>query len=81
MTTHTTRLIFTIIFLVLAVAGISSGFWFQAIFWVAIAFAVGYPFIRGGRIDLYYDDPVRLVILPSASAPTPTPASASQRQA
>jgi len=55
MATHTARLIFTILFLVFAVSGLVSGYWFQALVWALIAFAVGYPFVRKGRVDLYYE--------------------------
>ena len=71
MQTHTTRLIFTIIFLALATAGAVRGYWFSAVFWVLIMIAVGYPFVRKGRLDLYYDDPVylsRVAAAPVAAA-------------
>lgn len=71
---HTARLIFTIIFLILALSGLVTGYWYQALFWALIALAVGYPFVRNGRIDLYYDDsPARiLVFAPVAVTPAPT---------
>lgn len=60
MQTHTTRLIFTIIFLILATVDAVRGYWFSAVFWTLIMIAVGYPFVQKGRLDLYYDDPVYL---------------------
>jgi hypothetical protein len=67
---HTARLIFTIIFLIFALSGLVAGYWVQAIVWVLIAFAVGYPFVRNGRIDLYYEDaPTQVFILEGQWSP------------
>ena len=76
MALHTARLIFTVIFLIFALAGLVTGYWFQALFWVLIAFAVGYPFVRDGRIDLYYEDPPTKVIIYQAMGVTPGPSAA-----
>jgi hypothetical protein len=63
MSLHTTRLILTVIFFIFALAGLISGYWFQALFWALITIAVGAPFVRNGRIDLYYDDaPTKVII-------------------
>ena len=56
---HTARLIVTIVFLILAVSALATRYWFSAFFWALLAAAVGYPFIRGGKLDLYYDSPGR----------------------
>lgn len=72
MATHTARLIFTIIFLVLAVSGLVSGFWFSALFWALIAMAVGYPFVRGGRLNLNYNDSPALFVLEPSGAASPS---------
>jgi hypothetical protein len=56
---HTARLIVTIVFLILAVSALVTRYWFSAFFWVLLAAAVGYPFIRGGKLDLYYSTPGR----------------------
>ena len=66
---HTARLIFTILLLIFAIAGLVAGYWFQAIFWALIMMAVGYPFVRNGRVDLYYDDaPTRVIIYTPVAA-------------
>lgn len=63
MTLHVARLIVTILLFVLALAGLAAGHWFQALFWALIMIAVGYPFVRHGRVDLHYErDPVKVVI-------------------
>jgi hypothetical protein len=77
MAQHTVRLIFTVLFLIFMIAGIVSRYWLSALFWALIAFAVGHPFIRNGRIDLHYEDaPTRVVflqpIVESTSMVTPT---------
>ena len=63
---HTARLIFTIIFFMFALSSLVSGYWLQAIFWALITMAVGYPFVRSGRVNLYYEDaPTQVVIYES----------------
>lgn len=54
---HIARLIVTIVFLILAVSALVTRYWFSAIFWVLLVAAVGYPFVRGGKLDLYYPTP------------------------
>lgn len=68
---HTTRLLFTVLFLILALSGLVSGFWLQALFWAVIAAAVGSPFVQKGRIDLFYDEfPNKIIYV----MPVPDPA-------
>lgn len=71
MATHTGRLILTIIALILVVAGAATGYWAQAIFWALMAMAIGYPFVRNGRINLNYDDDPVPVAIVASSAPIP----------
>jgi hypothetical protein len=52
---HTARLIITIIFLIFAVSSLVTRYWFSALFWALLTAAVGYPFVRGGKLDLYFD--------------------------
>lgn len=79
MVLHTARLIITILFFILALAGLVTGYWFQALFWALLAVAVGYPFVRHGRIDLYYDDtPTKVVIYQPIMQPGAAPAQTQQ---
>jgi hypothetical protein len=70
---HTARLIFTVLLLILTLSNLAAGFWASAVAWALITMCVAYPFIRNGRIDLYYDDePTRVVIVgstPTGAAP------------
>lgn len=54
--THTARLIFTVLFLIFAVSAIVQGAALSGFFWLLVAAAVGYPFVRGGKLDLNYPD-------------------------
>jgi hypothetical protein len=63
MAVHSGRLILTALFLIFLVTGLFSNspkkpaaYWGSALFWALMAIAVGYPFVRGGKIDLNYDD-------------------------
>jgi len=56
MATHTVRLIFTIIFLAALVSNIAIRDWGAVLLTTLFVAAVGYPFVRKGRVDLYYDD-------------------------
>ena len=70
MASHTARLIFTILFFIFAVSGLVSGFWFSALFWALVAVAVGYPFVRGGHLNLNYNDtPTMVVFEPTGAVP------------
>ncbi len=70
MATHTARLIVTIILLIFAVGALAAGAPISAIFWGLIAAAVGYPFVRGGKLNLNYDDPVKVnIVSPPQSQP------------
>jgi hypothetical protein len=51
---HTARLVVTIIFMVLSVSSLVTGYWFSAFFWGLLTAAVGYPFYRSGKFDMYY---------------------------
>lgn len=55
MTTHTGRLIVVIILFIFTLSSVATGFWFQALVWLALTCAVGYPFVQGDKVDLYYD--------------------------
>ena len=58
---HTARLIVTIVFMILAVSALVTRYWFSAFFWVLLAAVVGFPFLRGGKLDLYYPSPGRTI--------------------
>lgn len=85
---HTARLIVTIIFMILAVSALVTRYWFSAFFWALLSLAVGYPFIRSGKLDLYYDSPGRTTVVeniyttqPGAEAPPPQPGASVTSQA
>ena len=81
---HTTRLIITIIFMILAVSALVTRFWFSAFFWILLSLTVGYPFIRGGKLNLYYTKPGRTTIVENiyttTGAPPPQPSVDPQQQ-
>ena len=52
---HTARLIITTIFMILAISALITRYWFSAFFWALLSLVIGYPFIQGGKLDLYYD--------------------------
>ena len=62
MATHTARLIITVLFLIVAFSNAVAGHWFVTLAWAVLAFAVGYPFVRNGRIDLNYDEPQSVIL-------------------
>ena len=67
---HTARLIVAIIFMILALSALVTRYWFSAFFWVLLTLAVGYPFMRGGKLDLYYDSPGEAYhMFPTPTAP------------
>lgn len=64
MATHTGRLIAVTILALFAIIALLNGYWFGFAFWILITFAVGYPFMRHGKLDLHYDtDPVKMVLV------------------
>lgn len=64
MATHTGRLIAVIILALFAIIALLNGYWIGFAFWILLAFAVGYPFVRRGKIDLHYDPaPVKMVLV------------------
>lgn len=64
MASHTGRLIAVIILALFAIIALLNGYWIGFAFWALIAFAVGYPFVRRGHLDLHYDpDPVKMVLV------------------
>lgn len=64
MATHSVRLLITALFFIMAVAGLMAGYALSGLFWLLAAFAVGYPFVRNGKIDLNYDDIIYVEKLP-----------------
>jgi len=64
MATHTGRLIAVMILALFAIIALLNGYWIGFTFWILITLAVGYPFMRRGKIDLNYDpDPVKMVLV------------------
>ncbi len=62
--THTGRLIAVTILARFAIIALLNGYWMGFTFWILITFAVGYPFVRGGKIDLNYDpDPAKMILV------------------
>ena len=69
MSDHTARLIITIIFLILAFSSAVTFSWFSVVLFALLAFAVGYPFLRGGKLNLFYNDPQPVYIVAENSMP------------
>lgn len=64
MASHTGRLVAVIILALFAIIALMNGYWVGSAFWVLVTLAVGYPFVRGGKVDLQYDPPpMRMVIV------------------
>lgn len=85
---HTARLVVTVIFLIFAVYALATRYWFSAFFWGLLAIVVGYPFVRGGKLNLNYDDsskdvdwaqwaPAPAAAATSVTAPAPAAAATS----
>lgn len=70
---HTARLIVTIIFLIFAVSSLVTRYWFSAFFWALLTVAVGYPFVQGGKLDLYYDTSPKSEVIVVSPTMTATP--------
>lgn len=49
--THTSRLIATVILIIITLSVAFSGHWFGGVFWGLIALAVAYPFIAHGSLS------------------------------
>lgn len=63
MADHTGRLIATIILGIFAIISLLNGYVVGTLFWALIAFAVGYPFVRGGKLNLQYENPPAKVMM------------------
>lgn len=56
MTDHTGRLVIVVLLFIVALSALRSGFWLGALAYFILMGVVGSPFVRDGKIDLYYDE-------------------------